>query len=354
MLLDAETLDLAPNAPEVIDALGGDPRFKLEMPAAQLEIVTAPHAHRRRGGARARPGPRRARARLAGALPGCRRRRTPVRVGPRDAQPGARYEAIGAEYAGVARRQLVFGLHVHVASGEPTARSPSTTRSALTCRSSPRWPPTPRSTRAATRAGVGALPDLGAAAAPGRPARPARAATPTRRRCAGARSTTRAGGGGSCACTPCSGRSRSACRTRRRRSRTPRPSARSCTRSSRVSPPATTRGEALPVAESWRIDQNRWSACRHGVDGAMTDLATGERRPTRERLEALLDSLELEPEPLARARAMLVSNGAARQRAVAAERGLHGLAGWLADGFGQAGVSSADAVWVGPGRDRAA
>ena len=55
-------------------------------------------------------------------------------------------------------------------------------------------------------------------------------------------------------------------------------------------------GEALPVAESWRIDQNRWSACRHGVDGAMTDLETGERRPTRERLEALLGELDLEPE----------------------------------------------------------
>ena len=31
--------------------------------------------------------------------------------------PGARYEAIGAEYASVANRQLVFGLHVHVGLG---------------------------------------------------------------------------------------------------------------------------------------------------------------------------------------------------------------------------------------------
>jgi carboxylate-amine ligase len=103
-------------------------------------------------------------------------------------------------------------------------------------------------------------------------------------------------------------------------------------------------GDALPVAESWRIDENRWSACRHGVEGTMTDLETGERRPTRERLEALLDELDLDPEPLARARGMLTGNGAVRQRAVAAERGLHGLVGWLADGFAPTGVSPADAV----------
>jgi carboxylate-amine ligase len=76
----------------------------------------------------------------------------------------------------------------------------------------------------------------------------------------------------------------------------------------------------------------------------MTDLQTGERRPTRERLEALLDELDLEPEPLARAREMLRGNGAVRQRAVAAERGLQGLVGWLADGFAPAGVSPADAI----------
>jgi carboxylate-amine ligase len=83
-------------------------------------------------------------------------------------------------------------------------------------------------------------------------------------------------------------------------------------------------GEALPVAESWRIDQNRWSACRHGIDGEMTDLVTGERRPTRERLAALYDQLGVEV-PLERR--------AARQREIAAERGLEGLVAWLADGF---------------------
>ena len=41
-LLDPETLDLRPNAREVLERVDGDPRFKLELPAAQLEIVTPP------------------------------------------------------------------------------------------------------------------------------------------------------------------------------------------------------------------------------------------------------------------------------------------------------------------------
>jgi carboxylate-amine ligase len=44
MLLDERSLALLARAPEVIDELGGDPRFKLELPASQLEIVLAPTA----------------------------------------------------------------------------------------------------------------------------------------------------------------------------------------------------------------------------------------------------------------------------------------------------------------------
>src|SRR5918992_2616179 len=41
MLLDPETLDLLPRAAKLVDA-AGDERFKLEMPAAQLEITLPP------------------------------------------------------------------------------------------------------------------------------------------------------------------------------------------------------------------------------------------------------------------------------------------------------------------------
>jgi hypothetical protein len=98
-------------------------------------------------------------------------------------------------------------------------------------------------------------------------------------------------------------------------------------------------GEALPAAPSWRIDENRWSACRHGPDGEMKDLATGERRPTRDRLHALLDELAPDAErlgcaaELSGARDLLEPGGAAIARAMAAEHGLRGLVARLADAF---------------------
>ena len=42
MLLDPETLDLVPRAAEVLAAVADDARFKLELPASQLEIVLPP------------------------------------------------------------------------------------------------------------------------------------------------------------------------------------------------------------------------------------------------------------------------------------------------------------------------
>jgi glutamate---cysteine ligase / carboxylate-amine ligase len=41
MLLDPATLDLLPRAADVVEA-AGDARFKLEMPAAQLELSLPP------------------------------------------------------------------------------------------------------------------------------------------------------------------------------------------------------------------------------------------------------------------------------------------------------------------------
>ena len=113
MLLDGATLDLAPHASEVLAGLGDDPRFKLEMPAAQLEIVTAPHPTV----AAAAEELARARADLAAAVEGRYRLAGagahPFAAGSGPLNPGSRSEAIEAEYAAVARRQLVFGLHVH-------------------------------------------------------------------------------------------------------------------------------------------------------------------------------------------------------------------------------------------------
>jgi carboxylate-amine ligase len=98
-------------------------------------------------------------------------------------------------------------------------------------------------------------------------------------------------------------------------------------------------GETLPVAPTWRIEENRWSACRYGVEGSMADLETGVRRHTRDLLSELLGRLEavasrLEAaEQLAHARELIDRNGAINQRRVAAESGIQAVPAWLAERF---------------------
>jgi carboxylate-amine ligase len=98
-------------------------------------------------------------------------------------------------------------------------------------------------------------------------------------------------------------------------------------------------GEELAVDATWRIAENRWAACRHGLDARLADLRTGAVQPARERLGALLDELAPVADRLGcaaeleAARGLVERNGAVRQRAVAAERGLPGLVEWLAERF---------------------
>ena len=289
MLLDAETLDLAPHAPEVIGALGGDPRFKLEMPAAQLEIVTAPHATAAAAAqelAQARAALERAvagRFRVAGA--GVH----PFASGLGPLNPGPRYEAIGAEYASVARRQLVFGLHIHVAirGADRALAVYNALRSYL-----------PELAALAANAPFYEARDSGLASVRSRisgllPRQGVPPAFPSWDACEEALRW--------CAFDDARQwwwelRLHPVLGTVEVRVPDTQSTVADTAAVGAVVHALVTRlaarhdaGETLPVAESWRIDQNRWSACRHGVDGAITDLRTGERRPTRDRLEALLD-----------------------------------------------------------------
>jgi carboxylate-amine ligase len=99
------------------------------------------------------------------------------------------------------------------------------------------------------------------------------------------------------------------------------------------------RGEAVPSAESWRLEQNRWSACRHGVEGEMIDAHTGARSSTRECLERLMEALAdiaIDHDgdtAFARATAMIGANGAIAQRHAAADAGAAAAARSLADRF---------------------
>ena len=98
-------------------------------------------------------------------------------------------------------------------------------------------------------------------------------------------------------------------------------------------------GEELSAISTWRIEENRWSACRYGVEGEMIDLPSGMRRPTRELLQQLLDTLA----PVATrlglhrwlqcARQMIDVNGALAQRREASDGGPYAVAAWLADRF---------------------
>lgn len=98
-------------------------------------------------------------------------------------------------------------------------------------------------------------------------------------------------------------------------------------------------GELEFPAETWRINENRWTALRNGMDGYLVDVQTGVRRPARERLGWLID--QVEPvlhrlggaSQLDAARAMLGRNGASRQRELFRAGGAVELTGWLAERF---------------------
>ena len=98
-------------------------------------------------------------------------------------------------------------------------------------------------------------------------------------------------------------------------------------------------GRTEPAAPTWRIEENRWQAIRDGPGGELADLESGERMPTRERLERLL--AEIEPaartlcgaSELAHAHGLLTNGGAVRQRAAYAERGMRGVSELLVTGF---------------------
>jgi len=98
-------------------------------------------------------------------------------------------------------------------------------------------------------------------------------------------------------------------------------------------------GEALPVHDSVRIAENRWRAMRHGLGGTLLDLDTGEPQPARARVLALIDAVAPAAERLGGAaeleyaRTLAARNGAERQRALASERGVRGVVEWLADAF---------------------
>jgi carboxylate-amine ligase len=348
MVLDPRTLDLAPLAAELVRRGGGDPRLKIELPAAQAELVTPPAPTVGQAAAALRA----ARARLVELADGDARLAAagahPFAASEGELSRDERYAATIAEFGSLARRQLVFGLHVHVAVRGPdralavhnALRSYLPELAALAANSpfhagadtglaSVR----PKIVEALPRQGVpppipsrealaGAL-RWGAAAGP--LASPARWWWELRLNLALGTVEVRVPDAQATVDEAAAVGALVHCLVARLAER-------------------YDAGEALPVAPGWRIAENRWWACRDGVDGALADLETGVRGPARERLNGLIE--ELAPvavrlgcaAELGDAARMVETGRAARQREVAAEAGLHGLVDWLAGRFASDGA----------------
>ena len=343
MLLHPETLDLEPRALEVLERVAGDPRFKAEMPAAQLEALSAPVAS---VGAAAE-ALRGARHDLAAAAAGIGVLAAagihPFAPADGALNAGAHYEATAAEYGIAARAQLVFGLHVHVAVRGPeralavyNALREYLPELAALAANGPLYlgrdtgfaSVRPKISELLPRQGIppaiaswdeyAAALEWGLRAevmpGPGQwwwEARPHPTLGTIEVRAPDTQTTiTETAAVAAVAHSLC---------------------ARLAERFDA--------GELGPPAPTWRIAENRWSASRHGVDGFMADLRTGERTRTRERLTALID--ELEPcaaaldcvGELDDARRLLETNGAARLRAAAGRDGVRGAVEWLVSRF---------------------
>lgn len=344
MLLEPETLALTPAAEEVLARVNGDPRFKAELPASQVEIVTEP-VHRAHDAVGALMQARRDLAQRTEGL---------VRLGVAGTHPFSsgigelsrlpRYERTIREYGPVAARELVCALQVHVSLGDADRALAvhDAARSFL-----------PLLAALAANAPFYEGRDTGLASVRPKLAEllPRHGVPPPLRswdEYASALSWGAATGAFPDSSTwwwelrlhPGFG-----------------------TLELRVPDGQTTvadveaivviahalvrwlgdrhdAGERLRVDPAWKIAENSWSACRWGVEGTMIDLASASVRSTRECLSELLDELEptaaLLAAPataLSHARQLIERNGAISQRLVAADGGVSAVAGWLAGRF---------------------
>lgn len=343
MLLDPETLELTPRAREVLARLKGDPRFKPEMPASQIEILTAAHERlsdvvaELAAGRRALADSTRGEVKLAAAGV------SPLGSGVGELNRLPRYEAIEREYGLVARRQLVCALQVHVAVGdaERALAVYNAARAYL-----------PFVAALAANGAVYEGQDSGLASV--RPTigqlLPRQGLPPALDSWDDYAEALRWGMETETFTDPSSWwwELRLHPRLGTLEFRVPDSQA-------TVADAAAVgaliqalvvwlaerarRGEKLQVAPSWQIAENRWSACRHGVEGWAIDPENGMRRSMGDALERLLTELSAIAESLrsgpalARAGEMVRVNGAMLQRQTMRESGARGVAQSLVERF---------------------
>jgi carboxylate-amine ligase len=294
MLLDPESLELAPMAAAVLER-AGDASLKLELPSCQLEIVTAP-AHRVGDAIVQLAAGRRALAAAARdlALP------AGAGVHPFSAplghlNEGDRYDAIASSYGDVARAQLVCSLQIHVAVGgaERTLAVYNALRGHLPeltalAANAPFYAGRDRGFATVRPLIGGLLPRQGIP--PAIPSWDAFADTLRWGRAAGAVPEPRSWwwelrphpAFGTLELRPADAQA------------TTREAAAVAAFAHALVAWLSERhdaGEPLDAPDDWRIAHNRWQACRHGLDAELADLATGDPVPARELLRDRLTTL---------------------------------------------------------------
>jgi carboxylate-amine ligase len=343
MLLDPETHDLWPHAAELLDRLDGDSRFKPELPASQVEIVVAPSPSSEQALAALAQG----RRDLADAADGLTVPAA-IAVHPFAATEGElasseRYNQVHAEYGPVARRQLVAALQIHVAvsGAERTLAVYNSLRSRL-----------PEIAAIAASAPFRRGRDTGLASVRPKLAEllPRQGMPPPVDSWQGFADDLRWGAAAGTVADPTQWWWELRPHTMFGTLEVRVPDAQSAFEDAAgvVGLVYTLiawlaerhdRGESLGIDPTWRIEENRWSAARWGVEGQMADLRTGRPEPTRERLLRLLDELASTGDRLgttsllAKARKLVGANGAIAQRDVFSRGGMDGLMRWVTARF---------------------
>src|SRR5918997_5765699 len=101
MLLHPQTLDLEPCARRALEALDGDARFKLELPAAQLESISPPSSTVAEAARRLRDARRDLAAALAGGALAAGAGAHPFAAALGELNHGPRYDALAGEFASI-------------------------------------------------------------------------------------------------------------------------------------------------------------------------------------------------------------------------------------------------------------
>ncbi len=343
MLLDPQTFEPAPRALELLAQLDGDARFKPELPASQIEILTAPRPSVAAAVDELAAGRRELAARVGDELRLAAAGVSPLGRGAGELNRLPRYADIEREYGQVARRQLVCALQVHVSVGDADRALAvyNVARSYL-----------PALAALAANAPFYEGQDTGLASVRPKLAEllPRQGVPPILRSWEEYADALRWGAETGAFADPASWWWELRMHPRLGTLEFRVPDSQS-TLADAAAVAAVIQalvvwlgtrvhaGEALTVMPTWQVEENRWLACRDGVDGSIIDPETGGRRSTRSLLRALVETLAPTADRLGasagleRAAQMVEVNGALAQRRIAERGGVEGVARWLVERF---------------------